>query len=174
MVKSIELRANYGADMKRSRIQPAPYTLGSRSVIALLGVSYFCTFVLIAEHVSAQSAVSLSDSTSFEHVVDFKDEASIRRLTERVPHRRLLEISRQRGPFIRGLCRALKSRRGARPQRIGAVVSGLIIRTGRSYTDCISDAPLEISIARATCGVLDMVVVSIEGAVVTCRRPNMT
>ena len=160
--------------MKGSRIEPVPYTLGARSVIALLRVSVVCTFVLVAEHVLANSAAPISDSTPFEHVVNFKDEASVRRLIERIPHRRLLYISRQRGPFIRGLCRTLNSRRGARPQQIGAVGSALNIRTGRSYTDCISDAHLEISIARATCGVLDMVVVSIEGAAVTCRQPNMT
>lgn len=143
-------------------------------VSAFIGVTCLCAGTLIPMQIEAQPVTRLSDGRSFQQVVDFNDFESVRSFIERVPHRQLLAISRQRGPFMRGVCRSLERLRQMSSARLSTAQMASIIPSRWSPSSCLSVAPLETSFARRVCRALKMVVVSIRSSIVTCRRANMT
>ena len=159
--------------MDHSKIPRCPSELRwTIAAIVLLGFGYACVALLVPVQVRAQSAATGGED-SFQQIVDFSDAASVRRFTDRVPHRDLLSISRRTGPFIRGLCRSLETRAEARSRH--TPVAGAFSLAGRrpSAAAYATNPLVEMAVARRICRAVGMVVISVDGMRVTCRLPGM-
>ena len=142
------------------------------AAILLMGLGFSCAALPPTGRAQAEPAASGGEER-FQLVVDFRDAASLRRFTDRVPHRDLLSISRHTGPFIRGLCRTLEGLAEARAHRTAKAGSITLARLRPGSAACPSDVPLITAFARRVCRAMGMVVIAVEGMRITCRLPGM-
>ena len=142
------------------------------AAILLVGLGYTCAALPPTGRARAEPAAS-GGGERFQQIVDFRDGASLRRFTDRVPHRDLLSISRHTGPFIRGLCRSLERLGEASAHRTQVAGAITLARLGPGSAACQSNVPLQTAFARRVCRAVGMVVIAVEGMRVTCRLADM-